>query len=283
MKFSFKDTVIDVGTVAVGSFLFAAAVNMFILPGKIILGGATGISTVLNLLLGAPVGIVILALNIPLVLINAKLYGIKFFRKTIIGILSTSVATDLCTFLPITLTDPMLCALFGGISMGIGAGLLFTRGFTTGGTDLIAWIVKYRYKRFSTGKIIMAADFTIIAVIIIILGNYVSIIYSLIASYSFSAMVDLLISGSARAKTVFIISEKYREIGDKITDEMKRGVTSLEGKGWYTNSEKKIIICVVKPNEIFHIKSIISSIDKNAFVFFNDTTEVVGYGFEQKE
>ncbi len=282
MKASVKNILYDTGIVIISSILFSASVNMFIIPGNIVLGGATGIATVANRILGIPVGLAILAVNIPLVLINAKLYGIKFLTKTVIGIAASSAATDIFTFFPVTIFDPMLCALFGGITMGAGTGLLFTRGYTTGGTDLVAWIVKHKWKRFSAGRVIMMCDFIIIASLIAITGNYVGILYSLISTYAFSVTVDMILDGASRAKAVFIISDSYRKIADTVTGKLGRGVTVFAGRGYYTNKEKNILVCVVKKNEIYAIKKIIEDLDPNAFVFFNDTGEVLGEGFEKK-
>lgn len=282
MKAYIKNIFYDIGIIIISSVLFSASVNMFIIPGNIVLGGATGIATVVGRLFSVPVGVLIIAVNVPLVLINAKLYGSKFIIKTAIGIAATSAATDLLTFFPVTISDPILCALFGGVAMGAGTGLLFTRGYTTGGTDLVCWIIRSKWQKFSSGRIIMICDFIIISALTIVLGNYIGIIYSLISTYAFSTTVDVMIDGASRAKSVFIISERHREIAERITVEMGRGVTVLFGRGYYTNKEKSVLMCVVKKNELFAVRRIIEICDPGAFVFFNDTSDVLGMGFEKE-
>ncbi len=280
MRTSLKSITYDILTLTAGSVLFSASVNMFILPGKIILGGATGVASVVNRLVGIPTGVLILALNIPLLLVNAKLYGYRALVKTAAGIVATSLATDLLLFFPKTLSDPLLCSLFGGLSMGAGMGMLLSRGYTTGGTDLAASIIRYRYKRFSAGKIIMICDLIIIGTLVLISKEYVGIIYSFIATYSCSYVTDAMIDGTVKAKSVFIISDKHEKIASKITDTLGRGVTVLDGYGYYTSEKKRILLCVVRKNELFELKQIVCDADNGAFVFFCDTSYVMGRGFE---
>lgn len=276
-----KNTVYDAAAILAGALLFSASVNMFIVPGKIILGGATGIASVIGSVFDLPVGVLIVAVNIPLVLINLKYYGIKFLFKTVIGVALTSAATDLITFFPVTISDPMLCALFGGMTMGAGTGLLFSRGYTTGGTDLAALFVRRKRKDIGAGRVIMICDFVIISVLTLVTKEYVGIIYSLVATYAYSVVTDTVIDGADCAKSVFIISECHREIASDITEKLERGVTVLDGRGFYTNEEKNILLCVAKKSELYELKKIIRERDDSAFVFFCDTSDVIGYGFEK--
>ena len=265
-----------------GAFLFAAAINMFIIPGNVILGGITGIATVVTRYTTIPTGIIIALLNLPLLVINARLHGIGFIARTAIGVSAASVMTDTFTFLPVTVSDPLLCAIFGGVAIGAGTGLLFVRGYTTGGTDLVAWAVKHRIRRISTGRIIMICDLIVILVLTLISQNAISILYSAISLCTSAAITDRIIDGSLSAKTVFIISDHHEKIADTISTDLSRGVTVLDGKGHYTKNKKNILLCVIKRSEIFVLKRIIDSIDRSAFVFFFDTTEVLGDGFDQK-
>lgn len=275
-----KDIIYEIGIVIIGSVLFSMAVNMFLRPGNIILGGATGISTTLNILFGSPVGIVIIIINIPLIIANTCVYGIRFLGKTIIGIITTSVAIDVLTIFPITFTDPLLCGIFGGVTMGAGTGLLFTRGYTTGGSDLVAWLMRKKYKNLSTGRLMLIIDFVVIFGSALVLKNYETIIYSIISIYVFTFVIDLVLSGTDRAKLALIFSERYEEIADDIQNQLQRGVTVLFGRGWYTRGEKNILMCVVKKQELYKIKLVIHAHDPNAFIIFTDASEVLGYGFK---
>jgi uncharacterized membrane-anchored protein YitT (DUF2179 family) len=277
---SVYDIIFETGIVVIGAVLFGMSVNMFLLPGDIIMGGVTGISTTLNILFGFRIGIVMIILNVPLLIANTYVYGIKFFTKTIIGILATSIAVEILTFFPVTIDDPLLCALFGGAVMGTGTGLLFTRGYTTGGSDLVGWLLKSRFKNISTGRLILLVDIVIVVGSAIALRNFKGIIYSMVSIYTFTFVIDLVLSGADRAKLAMIFSEKYKDIAHEITNRIGRGVTILYGSGWYTQEDKHIIMCVVKKSELFRTKSIIHSIDPAAFIIFTDATEVMGYGFK---
>lgn len=271
-----------IGSFIVGSLLYGAAMNMFLKPGGIVLGGATGISTTVNYLFHTPIGLGIIVINIPIIIISLKVFGLKALINTILGILGTSIAVDTMTFMPVTITDPLLCAIFGGLCLGAGTGTLFTRGFTTGGSDLISLILKRKFKQMSTGKLIMIIDFVVIAAAALITRHLEGIFYSLIATYAYMLMIDLVLGGADKAKLAFIISPKYQIIADDIFNQLSRGVTILYGRGWYTKDDKCILMCVVKKTELYKIKVLIHSIDPEAFIIFSDASEVMGYGFKSE-
>ena len=193
MKISKKGVRIlyDFANIVFGSFLFGMGMNMFMVPGEIVLGGFTGIATVLNILFSFPIGFTVIVLNIPPLLINGKLFGFDFFKRTIVGIITTSVAVDTLTMFPVTIEDPLLCSLFGGAIVGLGAGILLSKGYTTGGTDLIAWPIKNKIKRLSTGTAIMIIDFAIVLLAAVALKNFEGIFYSVIATVVFSKIIDM--------------------------------------------------------------------------------------------
>ena len=186
---------LEIGTLLAGSALYALSLTVFLLPSRTVMGGAAGIATTLNILYGADVGMIIIALNIPLVLIALKKFGFRFLSKTIITIVISSVATDLLTFLPVALDDPLLCAFMGGAMMGVGTGVMMTRGYNTGGSDLAGLMLSQKIKRFSTGRMILTIDFFVIVGSAIALNNYTAILYSLIAATSHSFAVDFVLDG----------------------------------------------------------------------------------------
>lgn len=151
----------DIYFVTTGALIFGVAINMFLLPGEIILGGFTGIATMLNILFGLHPGAILLILNLPVAIVNVKFYGLSFIVKAFLGILASSAACELLVFLP-RITDRLLCAFAGGISMGCACGLLFIRGYTTGGTDLVAWLLKAKFGRISMGTLILLSDALVI-------------------------------------------------------------------------------------------------------------------------
>ena len=237
---------LEIGTLLAGSALYALSLTVFLLPSRTVMGGAAGIATTLNILYGADVGMIIIALNIPLVLIALKKFGFRFLSKTIITIVISSVATELLTFLPVALDDPLLCAFMGGAMMGVGTGVMMTRGYNTGGSGLAGLMLSQKIKRFSTGRMILTIDFFVIVGSAIALNIYTAILYSLIAATSHSFAVDFVLDGSRAAKLTLVISDKYNIISDAIFRELNRGVTILNGVGWYTRINKKVIMCVVK-------------------------------------
>ncbi len=271
----------EIFTVVAGSAIFAMAINMFIVPGSITLGGATGVSTTINHLVPAlPVGTLLLAVNIPLMLTSLKVVGLFGSLRTLIGIIVSSITVDLMVFLPVTINDPLLCSVFGGALIGAGGGILLSRGYTTGGSDLAAFLLKHKLKRISTGKIIMIIDLFVILGSAIILKNFTGIFYSIIAAVISSFSFDAVLGGYDKAKLAYIVSNNPELIADSIYAKIDRGITVLYGKGYYTKNKKDVLMCVVKRSEVFALKEIVNQCDKDAFVILTDATEVLGEGFK---
>ena len=277
-----KKYAVEVGAVALGAALFAMSLNMFLLPAQIILGGMTGIATVINMLSGAPVGMMIILLNIPLLIANACFFGKNFLGRTAIGLVSTSIAADIINFFPVTDSDPLLCAILGGAAMGAAVGLLLARGYTTGGTDLIACLVKLRKKNASTGTVIMFCDMVIIIGAAVFTGSYDGIFYSLICTWISGRVLDVMLSGAYRAGQVFIISDKTEELVNQIFEKLNRGVTVINATGGYTGERKSIIMCALPKRELYFLKEIVKECDPAAFTVVADAAEVSGNGFVSK-
>lgn len=203
--------------------------------------------------------------------------------RTIVGITVSSVAIDMMTFLPVTVEDPLLCSVLGGITMGCGSGLMMNVGYTTGGSDLAAVMVAKKARRISTGKMILVIDAVIVIGSAVILRNYEGVIYSAIAVFTYSIAVDSVMGGADRAKMVIIISDSYERIAKEITDDMDRGVTLLDGAGGYTGDKKKVLMCVVKRREEYVLKRLVETVDPAAFMILSDATEVLGDGFKKLE
>lgn len=266
-----------------GAALFGAAINMFLRPGGVVMGGVTGIATALNYKFGLPIGVMMMAMNIPLLIGSAKMGGKAGLRRSVMGIIGSSVASDLMTMLPVTIDDPLLCALFGGAVMGVGSGIMLSRGYTTGGTDLAAYMLKRRFRRLSTGTLIRILDAAVIVGAAVLMGKYDGIIYSAVAVFAYSVAVDIILGGAERAKMALIISDRYADIADAVQDGLERGVTVLRGTGWYTKKEKMLLMCIVKPAEEYKLREIVKEADPDAFVILCDASQVLGEGFENKE
>ncbi len=269
-------------TLLAASLLFSVALNMFFVPQEIVIGGATGISTVLNILFNTPIGIVIILINVPLVLINWYIFGFKFVIKTIIGIATSSIITDMLFFLPPLTEDRLLAALFGGICMGAGLGLFFSKGYTTGGTDLISCLLKKRFPTFSNATFIFIVDMAVVLASSIVLKDFNDVFYSLIAILVASACIDVVISGINRAMLAIIITDKAEEVSSMILTELNRGTTLLTGKGGFTHKDKQVIMCVVKKSQIYDLKSSVNRISPESFMILSSAAEVRGVGFESE-
>ncbi len=267
-----------------GAALFGVSMNMFLSPGGVVMGGITGIATVINFLYDKlPIGVMIIALNIPLLVMNIKVSGFKSMVKTVLGIVASSLAIDLTTFLPATLNDPLLCAILGGVTMGTGAGLMLTRGYTTGGSDLSAVLLKNKVKRLTTGRLILIIDVFVVVGAAVVMKRFESVIYSSVSIFAYSVSIDAVMGGSEKAKMAILISDKHDEIAKAVSDNLERGVTLLHGGGWYTKENKEVLMCVVKRNEEFRLKQLVESVDSEAFMILCDATEVLGMGFKEIE
>ncbi len=203
MKFNFIAYNIshDIYFVAVGVLLFGVSIDMFLLPGKIVLGGFTGIATLLHILFKLHAGIVILILNIPFAIVNVKFYGFNFIFKAFIGILATSAACELLVFLP-EVTDPLFCAVAGGTLMGVSCAMLFTRGYTTGGTDLIAWLLRVKYRNVSMGTLIFFSDAVVILVASAFTRSLESLMLSVLSITVCSLSLDIVLNITHNKKRV---------------------------------------------------------------------------------
>ncbi len=264
-----------------GSLLYGLAINMFISPGEITMGGFTGIATTLNHLFGIPVGIMIILLNIPLLVADVKTGGGKLsLINTLLGILGTSIATDALSAFPYTHSDTFLSAVFGGLLLGAGTGILLSKGYTTGGSDLVAHILHRRFPFLSTGKLILVIDAAIVILCSGYLGTGWNILFSFAALWCFSTALDSVLDGFGGSKLVMIISDKHTEIADRITSRLHRGVTVINGTGWYTGKEKKLLFCAVKRSELFALTELVRRTDISAFVTVSDARDVLGEGFK---
>jgi uncharacterized membrane-anchored protein YitT (DUF2179 family) len=262
--------------------IFSAGIGLFITPGKIAIGGFTGISIIINNLLSFPVGVVIIVLNIPMFIICAKIFGIKFIFKTIVGVIASSVLIDLFGLLhPFKEVLSMeISALFGGVLQGIGLGVIYLNGYTTGGSDLVIWLLKLKFPHMTSGFILFIFDSVVVTIAAIIARDAQPILYSAIAIFAYTKVLDTILGSSDRANLALIISEKYTDIADNIMTGLNRGVTIIESKGWFSKESKPMIMCVIDRSQIYNIRNIINDYDPNAFFILTDAREVIGLGFK---
>ncbi|MER2076770.1 YitT family protein [Psychrobacillus psychrotolerans] len=265
--------------VIIGAAIIAIAFNVFLLPNQVASGGVSGISTILKGVFGWAPGLVQYAFNIPLFIAGLIFLGAKFGIKSFVGTLVLPAVVLLtATWEPWTM-NPLLGALFGGISVGLGLGIVFRGGASTGGTDLAAQIIT-KYMGFSLGTSVLLIDGLIVLSAAFVF-DIERALYALIALFVTTKTIDLVQLGFSQSKMIYIITNKQDEIRDAIYTEIDRGVTKLPAYGGYTNVERPILMVVAYQTEFTKLKHIIKTIDPAAFVIVSDAYEVLGEGFKR--
>ena len=275
------DTVVDYLFYIMGGICYAVSVNMFSTPNHISLGGLTGISTLINYLFGLPVGTMIFVMNIPLYLLSFKFLGARFLARTVVATASCSVFIDLLkNHIPAYTNDPLLAAIFCGVTCGIALSLVFMRGATTGGTDIIAKLVHKFKPNFSLGKVLLLCDAIVVFISGLVYKNLESMLYASITIFVVSKTVDFIIYGSAGGKLLLIVTSQIDEMAKAITTGVERGATIIPAKGGYTGESKNMLLCAVRSHEIASINRIVKEVDPNAFTMITNASEIVGEGFQ---
>ena len=271
--------------ILIGSAIMAFGVVHFNMQNQLAEGGFTGITLLIYNLTGLSPSISNILLNLPLFFIGYRLLGRKTFIYTIIGTVGLSIFIAIFEKyqLHIPLKDDlMLAALFAGVFIGVGLGIIFRYGGTTGGVDIIARLV-FKYKGYSMGKTMFIFDFCVITLSLATYLDYKEAMYTLVLVFIGSRVIDFIQEGAYAARGAFIISESNKEIAQKINEEMDRGVTLLKGYGSFSKLEKDVIYCVVGKNEIVRLKNLITSVGPHAFVSVSVVHDVLGEGFTLDE
>ncbi len=277
-----KTLVLDGLFFVAGALIDAVAVNVFTAPNHIAPGGITGIGTMLNYLFQTPIGMVNMIINIPIIIWAIVEIGYKLVAKSIAAIIVFSVAIDtLALVLPAYDGNPFLAAIFGGVLEGIGLALVFMRGSTTGGTDMIARLLGKHFRHLSMGKLMLAVDLVIIAASALVYQKLESALYAIIAIFVSTRIIDTILYGtdSGNGKLYFIISKKSDEIRRRILEDIDRGVTIIPIQGGYSGQDGEMLLCAVRRYEVAKINDIIHTADRDAFVIVGEAGEITGEGF----
>lgn len=265
----------------VGAALVSVGLEIFLVPNKIIDGGIVGVSIIFSHLFNIPLGIFLTLLNLPFLFLGYKQIGKTFAVSTLFAVLVMSVGTTLLhPVAPITI-DPLLAAVFGGIILGIGVGLVIRSGGSLDGTEIVAIMVNKK-SPFSVGEIVMFINVFILSSAGFVFG-WNQAMYSLIAYYIAYKMIDITIEGFDESKSVWIISDNYKEVGDTIMSRLGRGVTYLNGEGAFTGDSKRVIFCVINRLEEAKLKSIVEELDPAAFLAVGNIHDVKGGRFKKKD
>lgn len=273
----------DAVLITIGTFILAVGIVFFISPYKFVPGGVYGISIVIHHLLGTPIGLVSLCMDIPLLLIGIRVMGNKFGAKTFAGIVLTAVFVDLIGNIwgnrPLVEDDALLSAIFGGVLIGVGLGLVFRAKATSGGTDIVATILS-KYARLPMGQSLIYVDSVIVLIGLVAFQDWKIPLYSWLVIFITGKVVDVVVGGLSVNKVVIIISDKHDEIREKIICDMGRGGTYLKAQGMYADAEKKVIYSIISRRELTILLDYIRDIDPAAFVSVIDAHDVLGDGFK---
>jgi uncharacterized membrane-anchored protein YitT (DUF2179 family) len=267
---------------AIGLALYAFGITAFLIPLKIAAGGVTGVSMLIYYATGFGTGYTYIIINIFLIIAAIKVLGANFGVKTIF---SMTIIAILLNVMQRYVTEPILQDMFlssvlSGILGGVGIGLIFNEGGSTGGTDIIAMIIN-KYRNISPGRIIMYCDVIIIASSYFVLHSVEKLVYGYVSMWVVAYAIDAFLSGAQQSVQLFIVSEKYELIADFITKEARRGLTVFDGTGWYTGQNVKVIMTVVRQRESPEIFRKIKEFDPEAFISLNKVMGVYGKGFDK--
>lgn len=267
-----------------GMLIYAIAATGFLIPHKIVGGGATGMGTIIFYLSGEkiPVGLSYFLINIGLLIFAIKMLGPKFGIKTIFAIIVGSIFLSIMQplFPTALVSDKFMSSIIAGMLTGLGIGMALSQGGSTGGTDIVAMIVT-KYRNVSPGKMIMYCDCGIIASSLLINCNIEGLMYGYVMMGVVSFTVDFVLTGKKQSAQLFIFTEKYDLVAERITQEVHRGVTVVDCHGWYTGQAKKILIIVVRRNEAIDVLKIAKQVDPDVFMTMNTVMGVFGKGFEE--
>lgn len=267
-------------TVIAGTFLMAISLDLFLAPANIAPGGISGLAIIVNHITAVPMGLLILLFNIPVFLWGFRHFSRRFMIFSLIGMFLLSVFTDIFVFLKPITGDILLSSVYGGVLMGVGIGLVFSAGCTTGGTDIAAQILKKRYPFISVGRFVLIIDAFVVILAGIVFGKWESVLYSAASLYISTYIIDVIAEGGDFAKAAYIISDKSELLSEEISSQLERGATLLHGSSFYSGQKKTVLLCVVKKYEITKLKNIIKETDEDAFVIVSDAREVLGRGFK---
>lgn len=280
MKTRIKELALDLLYILLGAAAYSVAFAVFIDPNQITPGGLTGVAALLHFVSRFPVGLGVLLLNIPLFFLGYKRFSGRFVLLSAVATLFVSLFLDIAALIPYTYTgDRVLAAMFGGVFMGLGLALVMLRGATTGGVDIVAKLLKLRWPHILLGRLILIVDAVIILLTVIVYRDMESAMYSALALFISSSVIDALLYGSERAKLFFIITANAAELKSNILNEVHRGVTQISVLGGYSGNDRDMLICAVRQFETARLHRVIKETDPTAFVMIAEAGEILGEGF----
>ena len=277
-----KRYVVDYLVMILGAAAYALSVDFFTAPNNIAPGGVTGIATMLNYLFFTPIGAVSLALNIPLFIWGVIESGVRFMIRTVIAVIMVSILIDTISLFGITYQgDRIIAAIFGGILSGTGLGLIFLRGGSTGGTDIVARNLNRRFPYISIGTFVLLSDAVVVILSAFVYGSLENALYAIITIFASSKMIDAVVFGFSRdnGKLLIIITSKSDELRDRLIGREDRGVTLLSAYGGYSKSPLGVILCAVRPHDAYRVRTAVMETDEHSFIITTTANAIYGLGF----
>ncbi len=263
----------------IGTMITGFGVGVFLTPNKIVGGGATGLSTLLYHTFGFEPGLSFFVINIIFLILGLKVLGKDFVLKTLVGTLCISVFVQIFSYIKVPLSNLTLVTLYGGALYGIGIGLSFAAGASTGGTDILGRIIQTKFSHIPIGKLLLFVDGIIITISLIIFKDVELVLFGITALLISSYTIDFVISKLNVSRLAFVITDKGEEISQKLVSTSPRGVTLIDVKGMYTNTHKQMLFCALKESEAEEFQRKILEIDKTAFIVFSESQRIKGNGF----
>jgi len=264
----------------VGSGIFSIGFNMFLGPNDLNAGGLSGLAQLLvELLQFGSVGLFVVLINLPLFVLAGIKVGKQFFLGSLAGMLSLTATLELFTFLPAPQVDPLLAALYGGVMAGIGVGIVFMAGASTGGSDIIVRLLKLKMQHVNIGTITIGFDCVVAILTGLVFQDITRALYSGVTIFVTGKVVDAVVYSFDYSKAVMIMSKEYETVAKTITRDLDRGATYLKGEGTYSGTEMKVVFTVVKKQQLAELKRLVHEVDPNAFVVVQEAHQVLGEGF----
>lgn len=273
-----KEVLKDIALIGAGAFIYAFGVNYFFVANKMADGGVAGICTILHYLFNTDMGTTYFILNIPLIILGYKLIGGEFILKTFYGTFMTSLAFKVFADYMGPMEDRLMASIFGGLIIGIGLGTIFVGGGSSGGSDILVKILN-KYFDIPVGKAFLVLDFFVLSALGILFGRDV-FMYTLVGLFISTKAIDFIQDDISKARALIIISDKSEEIKNEIMDKTGRGITIINARGGYTNTNKDILYCIMSRYEVTAVKRIVRNIDRKAFMSITEVSEVLGEGFK---
>ncbi|MBO4940060.1 MAG: YitT family protein [Clostridia bacterium] len=265
----------------IAGIAYALSTDLFLAPNAIVAGGVSGLSVLIHLLNEKiPIGLISIAINIPILLLGLKFCGWKFILKCLLTITWLGVATDLLSVLPKMTDDYILASLYGGICQGIGIGLFVRYEFSSGGTELLGRLISRWIKMLKIPVCVGILDGIIVVLGAIFTGNPNNMLYALIVIFVSTKVSELIITGFEKSKLCIIVTDKGAELSDLLLQQSPRGITMLDGKGMYTGNNHNVLLTCVKNHQLTQLKQLVKSVDAKAFIMISEAVEVRGQGFQ---